>query len=227
MPGNDSVEFDYTPGYVKPTHEYGAPYGDEFHAEAVQELLLSYAGFTQRGVTLAAGQGVLPTGCIIARHTASGKYFSYQAGATDGRQTPVGILRDGRDTGGPGAASLSAYNASTNSVNPDGITLAGGSIVFPASPAGKVSNDALGNMVIRGILNANVVSGTDTTNVINGSGLGSGTGQAMVLLGARFVPYGGAVSGVPAPFPGGPMDGVPPTAAGTVPTGVGVNAFIF
>jgi len=90
-----------------------------------------------------------------------------------------------------------------------------------------VSNDALGNMVIRGILNANVVSGTDTTNVINGSGLGSGTGQAMVLLGARFVPYGGAVSGVPAPFPGGPMDGVPPTAAGTVPTGVGVNAFIF
>lgn len=226
MPGNDSVEFDYTPGYVKPTHEYGAPYGDEFHAEAVQELLLSYAGFTQRGVTLAAGQGVLPTGCIIARHTASGKYFSYQAGATDGRQVPVGILRDARDTGGPGAASLSAYNASTNAVNPDGITLAGGAVVFPASPAGKVPVDALGNMVIRGILNANVVSGTDTTNVINGSGLGSGAGQAMVLLGARFVPYGGAVSGVPAPFPGGPMDGVPPSG-GTVPTGVGVNAFIF
>jgi hypothetical protein len=226
MPGNDSVEFDYTPGYVKPTHEYGAPYGDEFHAEAVQELLLSYAGFTQRGVTLAAGQGVLPTGCIIARHTASGKYFSYQAGATDGRQVPVGILRDARDTGGPGAASLSAYNASTNAVNPDGITLAGGAVVFPASPAGKVPVDALGNMVIRGILNANVVSGTDTTNVINGSGLGSGAGQAMVLLGARFVPYGGAVSAVPAPFPGGPMDGVPP-AGGTVPTGVGVNAFLF
>jgi hypothetical protein len=229
MPSNDSVEFDYTPGYVKPTHEYGSPYGDEFHAEAVQELLLSYAGFTQRGVTLAAGQGVLPTGCIIARHTASGKYFSYQAGATDGRQIPVGVLRDGRDTGGPGAASLSAYNASTNNVNPDGITLAGGSIVFPASPAGKVSTDCLGNMVVRGILNANVVSGTDTTNVINGSGLGSGAGQAMVLLGARYVPYGGAVSGASmgAPFPGGPMDGVPPTAAGTVPTGVGVNAFIF
>jgi head decoration protein D len=228
MPANDSNEFDYVPGYVKPTHEYGQAYGDEFHAEAVQELLLSYAGFTQRGVTLAAGQGVLPTGCVIARHTASGKYFSYQAGATDGRQIPVGILRDGRDTGGPGAASLSAYNASTNSVNPDAITLAGGSIVFPASPAGKVATDCLGNMVVRGILNANVVSGTDTTNVINGSGLGSGAGQAMVLLGARFVPYGGSVSGAAmgAPFPGGPMDGVPPQG-GTVPTGVGVNAFIF
>jgi hypothetical protein len=52
----------------------------------------------------------------------------------------------------------------------------------------------------------------------------------MVLLGARYVPYGGSVSAVPAPFPGGPMDGVPPSAAGVVPTsgaGTGVNAFIF
>jgi hypothetical protein len=229
MPANDSNEFDYPPGYVKPTHEYGQAYGDEFHAEAVQELLLSYAGFTQRGVTLAAGQGVLPTGCVIARHTTSGRYFSYQAGASDGRQTPVGVLRDGRDTGGPGAASLSAYNANTNNVNPDGITLAGGSVVFPASPAGRTATDALGNMVVRGILNGNVVSGTDTTNIINSRGIGSGTGQALALLGARYVPYGGAVSGASlgAPFPGGPMDGVPPSNAGVVPTGVGVNAFIF
>lgn len=229
MPSNDSNEFDYPPGYVKPTHEYGQPYGDEFHAEAVQELLLSYAGFTQRGVTLAAGQGVLPTGCVIARHVASGRYFSYQAGATDGRAVPVGVLRDARDTGGPGAASLSAYNAGTNGVNPDGITLAGGAVIFPASPAGKVAADALGNMVVRGILNGNVVSGTDTTNIINGHGLGSGAGQAMVLLGARYVPYGGSVSGASlgSPFPGGPMDGVPPSNAGVVPTGVGTNAFIF
>jgi hypothetical protein len=229
MPSNDSFEFDYPPGYVKPTHEYGQSYGDEFHAEAVQELLLSYAGFTQRGVTLAAGQGVLPTGCIIARHVASGRYFSYQAGATDGRQVPVGVLRDSRDTGGPGAASLSAFNAGTNGVNPDGITLVGGAVVFPASPGGKVATDALGNMVVRGILNGNVVSGTDTTNIINGRGLGSGVGQSMVLLGARYVPYGGAVSGASlgAPFPGGPMDGVPPSNAGVVPTGVGVSAFIF
>jgi hypothetical protein len=227
MPANDSVEFDYPPGYVKPTHEYGSPYGDEFHAEAVQELLLSTVGYTQRGVTLAAGQGILPTGCVIARHTTSGRYFSYNAGGSDGRQTAIGILRDARDTGGPGAASLSAYNANTNSVNPDGITLAGGSVVFPASPAGKVAGDALGNMVVRGILNANVVSGTDTTNLIISNGVGSGVGQALQLLGGRISQWGGAVSGNPAPFPGGPMDGVPPTAAGTVPTGVGVNAFIF
>jgi hypothetical protein len=227
MPGSDSVEFDYPPGYVKPTHEYGAPFGDEFHAEAVQELLLSMAGYTQRGVTLAGGQGTLPTGCVIARHTGSGKYFAYNAAATDGRQTPVGVLRDARDTGGPGSASLSAYNANTNAVNPDGITLAGsaGTGLFPASPAGKVATDALGNVVVRGILNGNVVSGTDTTNVLQ-NGVGSGAGQVLSLLGARYVPWGGAVSGVPANFPGGPMDGVPPVN-GTVPTGIGVNAFIF
>ena len=230
-PANDSFEFDYPPGYVKPTHEYGQPYGDEFHAEAVQELLLSYAGFTQRGVTLAAGQGVLPTNCIITQHTASGKYFAYNAAATDGRAVPSGVLRDGRDTGGPGSASLSAYNANTNGVNPDGITLAGsaGTGLFPASPAGKAGTDALGNMVIRGILNGNVVSGTDTTNII-ANGLGSAAGQAIQLLGARYVPYGGSISAVPAAFPGGPMDGTPPTSAGTVPTsgaGTGVNAFIF
>jgi Bacteriophage lambda head decoration protein D len=228
MPSNDSYEFDYPPGYNKGNHEYGQAYGDEFHAEAVQELLLSYAAFTQRGVTLAAGQGVLPTGTIIARHTASGKYFAYNAAATDGRQVPVGILRDSRDTGGAGSASLAAYNANTNSVNPDGITLAGtGTGLFPASPSGKYPVDALGNMVVRGILNGNLVSGTDTTNIVNGNGVGSGAGQALLLLGARYVPYGGAVSGVPAPFPGGPMDGVPPSNTGAVPVGVGVSAFIF
>jgi hypothetical protein len=230
MPANDSVEFVYVPGYVKPTHEYGAPYGDEFHAEAVQELLLSMVGYTQRGVTLAAGQGILPTGCVIARHTTSGRYFAYNAAATDGRQIPVGVLRDARDTGGGGSASLSAYNGNTNSVNPDAITLAGsaGTGLFPASPAGKVPTDALGNVVVRGILNGNVVSGTDATNILQ-NGIGSGAGQALLLLGARYVPWGGSVSGASlgAPFPGGPMDGIPPTAAGTVPTGIGVNAFVF
>jgi hypothetical protein len=226
MPVDDSYEFDYPPSYVKPTHEYGAPFGDEFHAEVVEELLLSMAGYTQRGVTLAAGQGVLPTGCIIARHTSSGRYFAYNAAASDGRQTPVGVLRDARDTGGPGAASLSAYNANTNAVNPDGITLAGsGSVNFPASPAGKAATDALGNVVIRGILNGNIVSGTDTSAIIV-NGIGSGAGQALLLLQAKYVPWGGAISGVPAPFPGSPFDGVQPSG-GVVPTGVGVNAFIF
>jgi hypothetical protein len=228
MPGTDSSEFDYPPGYVKPTHEYGQPYGDEFHAEVVAELMLSMAGYTQRGVTLAAGQGVLPTGCIIARHTASGKYFAYLPTATDGRQTALGVLRDGRDTGGPGAATGAIFNANTNGVNPDGITLApttGAGGVFPASPAGKVAADALGNMVVRGILNANVVSGADTSSLIpNTMGLGSGAGQAVAQLGARYAAWGGPVG--TAQFPGGPMDGNVPTASGGAGM-TGVNAFIF
>jgi hypothetical protein len=221
LPANDSFEFDYPPGYTKPTHEFGQPYGDEFHAEAVEELLLSMAGYTQRGVTLAAGQGVLPTGTIIARHTASGRYFAYQGAATDGRGVALGVLRDGRDTGGQGVASLAAFNtASGTAANPDSITLAGGAVVFPASPSGKVATDALGNMVVRGILNANVVSGTDTTSLIaNTNGLGSGTGQAMAQLGARYAAWGGPVG--TGTFPGGPMDGNPSGG----PTGV--NAFIF
>ncbi len=223
MPANDSVEFDYVPGYTKPTHEYGQPYGDQFHAEAVEELMLSMAGYTQRGVTLAAGQGVLPTGTIIARHTASGRYFAYAPSATDGRGVALGVLRDARDTGGGGVASLAAYNtASGTAANPDSITIAGGAVVFPASPSGKVATDALGNMVIRGLLNAAVVSGADTTSLIpNTNGLGSGAGQAVAQLGARIVAFGGAVSGQPTPWPGGPMDGNP------VGGPTGVTAFIF
>ena len=220
MAGSDSVDFDYVPGYVKGTHEYGQEFGDEFHAPAVQELMFSMAGYTQKGVTLAAGQGVLPTGTILARHTASGKYFAYNPGATDGRGVALGVLRDARDTGGPGAASLAAFNANTSGVNPDAITLAGGTAVFPASPSGKVATDCLGNIVIRGILNANVVSGADTTSLIpNTNGLGSGAGQAVAQLGARIVPFGAPVGSNPA-FPGGPLDGNPGALTGR-------NAFIF
>ncbi len=204
----DSFEYDYVPGYTKPTHVYGATYGDEFHAEAVQELLLSTAGYTQRGVTLAGGQGVVPTGCIIARHTASGKYVIYQSGATDGRQTALGILRDGRDTGGTGGTTLA------------GLTLSGTSTTYTASPAGKVATDALGNLVYRGVLNASLVSGTDSSSLVSGAqGVSSTTLSA---LGGRIVQFGGGISGLANPFRGSPMDGVPVSG-----TPAGVNAFIF
>ena len=110
-------------------------------------------------------------------------------------------------------------------MNPDGITLAGGTYVPPASPAGKVATDCLGNMVVRGILNANVVSGTDTTSLIpNTNGLGSAAGGAVATLGARIANFGAPLSG--AAFPGGPMDGNPVTSSGAAgPTGT--QAFIF
>lgn len=216
MPANDSNEFDYVPGYTKPSHEYGAAFGDEFHAEVVYELLLSYAGFTQRGVTLAPGQGVLPTGCVLARHTGSGYYFAYRPSATDGLQNPVGVLRDSRDTGGPGYASIAAYSSG------QGIALAGGAQVFPASPAGKVATASLANVVIRGILNANLISGQDTVSLVTGTGgvYGGASISTITLatMGAKVLQFG-LGSGTAMPFPGGPMDG---TTASS-----GVNSFIF
>lgn len=222
MPNNDSFEFDYVPGYAKPTHEYGLPYGDEFHAEAVQELLLSMVGYTQRGVTLAPGQGVLPTGAVLARCTANGLWYAYNSGGTtDGRQTPLGVLRDGRDTGGPGFANIAAYNAATGF----SLSASGNVQSFPASPAGKTATAALGNIVYRGILNAALVSGTDSSSLVSGTmGLASAT---LTSMGARITPFGGGVNtGFGVPFPGSPMDGQPVTSAGNVGN-VGVMAFIF
>lgn len=160
----DSFEFDYIPNYTKPTHEYGTEFGDEFHAPKVLELLQSMQGYTQFGVTLAGGQGVVPTGCAIARKTSDKKYYVYAATASDGTQNCAGFLRDGRDTGGT------------------------------SSPAGKVSTDCLGNVVVAGLLNLSVISGTDTTSLIAGTGggvgssaAGSGSGGGIVTqLKARF-----------------------------------------
>jgi len=153
----DSFEFDYIPGYTKPTHEYGTAFGDEFHAEKVLELLQSTQGYTQFGVTLAGGQGVVPTGCAIARKTSDKKYYVYAAAATDGTQNCAGFLRDGRDTGGS------------------------------SSPAGKVSTDCLGNLVIAGLLNLSVISGTDTASLIAGTAGGVGSSVAGANSGGGIV----------------------------------------
>jgi hypothetical protein len=210
----DSFEFDQPPGYVKPTHEYGTPFGDEFHAEVVAELMLSMAGYTQRGVMLAPGQGALPTGCILGKVTATGLYYAYDGTATDGRQVALGVLRDARDTGGLGY-TIAQYNTAFGTA-----LVAGHVVAFPASPAGKAPAGQLGNLVYRGILNANLVSGTDTGTIVTGTG-GGVVAATLTAMGARVAPFGGSIAASPqgAPFPGGPMDGQ--TAAS------GVNAFLF
>jgi Bacteriophage lambda head decoration protein D len=211
MPANDSYEFDVPPGYVKPTHEYGTPFGDEFHAEAVQELMLSMAGYTQRGVMLAPGQGALPTGTILGKVTATGLYYAYDGTATDGRQVALGVLRDARDTGGLGY-TIAAYNTAFGTA-----LVAGHVAAFPPSPSGKAPAGQLGNLVYKGVLNANLVSGTDTGTIVSGTG-GGVVAATLTAMGARVAPFGGSI-GANAPFPGGPMDGQ--TASS------GVNAFLF
>jgi Bacteriophage lambda head decoration protein D len=162
----DSFEFDYIPAYTKPTHEYGqelgtAPYASQFMAPVVRELLKSYAAFTQKGVTLAGGNGILPTGCVLAMQTSSQYYYPYNATASDGTQTALGVLRDARDTG----------------------TASG-------SGTGQTSTPCLGNLVYRGILDLTLVSGTDTTSLVSGGtgtggGIGSGTTGVVTQLKAR------------------------------------------
>lgn len=63
-----------------------------------QELLYSYAGFTQKGVTIAAGQGILPIGTVLGRKTSDKKYYVYNNGASNGVEVARGVLRRPVDT---------------------------------------------------------------------------------------------------------------------------------
>lgn len=64
------------------------------------EILYSYTGrFTQKGVTLKPGQGVLHAGTVLARDNASKKYVKYSSGGSGGHNVAVGILRKTVDTG--------------------------------------------------------------------------------------------------------------------------------
>ena len=100
----DSYEIGTGPGFNKTTHEYGQPvnpataYQDQFLTEVVVELLASTVAYRQRGVTLAGGQGVLPTGCVLAQNTSTGLYVVHNAGGSNGTNVAVGILRDARNT---------------------------------------------------------------------------------------------------------------------------------
>lgn len=67
------------------------------------ELLYSTARFTQKGVTLAAGQGVLKAGTLLGRRTADKKYYVYDNSKSDGTEVARGVLRRGVDTGAAGS----------------------------------------------------------------------------------------------------------------------------
>ena len=69
------------------------------------ELLASYARFTQRGVTLAGGQGVLRAGTVLGpEDVRTRSTTSTLRQARTARMSPLGILREDRDTS-PGGTS--------------------------------------------------------------------------------------------------------------------------
>jgi hypothetical protein len=76
------------PGFVSPTGDYTDP-----------EILYSTAGFTQKGVTVASGQGVLAAGTALGMKTSDKKYYAYNNANSDGTQVARGILRRPVDTG--------------------------------------------------------------------------------------------------------------------------------
>jgi hypothetical protein len=81
------------PGVTSPTATFTDP-----------EILYSTVGFTQKGVTLAGGQGILPAGCVLARKTADKKYYVYNNSGSGGLEVARGVLRRGVDTGAAGSA---------------------------------------------------------------------------------------------------------------------------
>lgn len=76
------------PGFVNPTADYVDP-----------EILYSTAAFTQKGVTIASGQGVLAAGTLLGQKTSDKKYYAYNNANSDGTQTARGVLRRPVDTG--------------------------------------------------------------------------------------------------------------------------------
>jgi hypothetical protein len=76
-----------------------------------EELLAStQGGFTQKGVTLKAGQGVLAIGTVLAKDSVTRKYVKYDNTGTNGANVAVGILRNSVDTGADTAAPSQQAN---------------------------------------------------------------------------------------------------------------------
>lgn len=73
-----------------------------------QELQFSTARFTQQGVTLQGGNGILPIGTVLGRNSTTKLYQAYNASAGDGTQVPRGILRTTVDTNAGGNANVQA-----------------------------------------------------------------------------------------------------------------------
>lgn len=63
------------------------------------ELMYSMNGYTQKGVTFAAGQGIIPLGAVMGRVTATKLWKVYNNAASDGTEVARGINRTTVDTG--------------------------------------------------------------------------------------------------------------------------------
>lgn len=75
-------------------HAFGLPSLEETAVQTDKEILASYSPPPRiEGVTILSGQGVLSSGTILGRVTASGKYVQCLDTPTDGSENGVGVLR--------------------------------------------------------------------------------------------------------------------------------------
>lgn len=109
------------------------------------EILYSTAGFTQKGVTLAAGQGVLYAGTVLARKTSTKEYVAWVNGGPDGTGTPVGVLRKTVDTGSDSDGQKYLGNIVIAGIlKLSKVSSATGGIANVLSDLGAVTNEVLG-----------------------------------------------------------------------------------
>lgn len=118
------------PSYTSPTTTYTDP-----------EILYSTAGFSQKGVTVKGGQGVLPAGTVLGQKTADHKYYAYNGGNGDGTGVARGILRRAVDTGAAGAPDQLTNIVVQGMVK---LGMVQGLDAGAATALGGVSNTALG-----------------------------------------------------------------------------------
>jgi len=69
------------------------------------DILASYARFTQKGVTIKGGQGLLAAGTVLGRETSTKKYLAYNdSNSPAGIGVARGVLRENVETGTGGTA---------------------------------------------------------------------------------------------------------------------------
>lgn len=91
------------------------------------ELLYSTARFTQKGVTLEAGQGVVTLGTLLSYNSVTKKYLKYDN--TAGDATAHGVIRQSVDTGTDvNAASYQANLVISGILKLDKISTAGAAL---------------------------------------------------------------------------------------------------
>lgn len=114
---------------------------------ANDEILYSAVGFTQKGVTLAPGQGKLVAGTALARRTTDKLYVKFVSGGPNGTGTPVGILRKTVQTGTDSSADAQKYNGNVvimGILKLKAVSSANGGVSNILAPLGAVANDVFG-----------------------------------------------------------------------------------